>query len=433
MSWWSRFKSRRSSSEAPEPKPEPKPKPEPRAPARAARESEEPQSPLEPLLALARGDAVNPGAAQSALSLVSGTMDEKPALDAVLRAHEKDNAPEELCTAGARLLALRGEGERALSLLSGAKSPEALMMAADFHADRGQIALSITLLERVLARDLDIPGARERRERLLSKLGGNAAHASAASAGATVLRSDAPETSLRIIGEAGRGGAGSVYEAIDDVLGRRVALKVYHRPADDHDKLANEARMAVELGGPGVVRVFDADLDRGFIVMEWLPGAALKHWLAEPQNLLPLERWVLPFGQALSRIHAANVVHADIKPANVMFRAFDEPILSDFGLARHSGQPLFGGSLGYMSPERLAGASATFAEDVYAFGRIIEDVLSAAGEPSAAWSRVVHQLLAPVESRPVDARAVLDVLAREILLDSKAGAPILLFVILASE
>jgi serine/threonine-protein kinase len=175
--------------------------------------------------------------------------------------------------------------------------------------------------------------------------------------------------------------------------------------------LENEARTAVQLGGHGVVRIFDVDVERGLIVMEWLPGSALKHWLREPKELLPLERWLLPFARTLARIHAAGFVHGDLKPANVMFRTLDEPVLSDFGLARRASDTLVGGSRGYMSPERLAGATLGLAEDVYAFGRILEDVGIALGDAAPrALGTLVPRLLEPGPNRPADARALLSLL-----------------------
>ena len=227
---------------------------------------------------------------------------------------------------------------------------------------------------------------------------------------ATVLRADAPETTLRIVGEAGRGGAGTVYEAVDDVLGRRVALKVYHRPEDEHDKLEREARLAVTLAGRGVVRVFDVDPVRGWIVMEWLPAGALKRWLVQKDAdfLWPIERWLAPLALAVARVHERGFVHADLKPANVLFRHVDEPVISDFGLAHPVGQVVAGGSRGYLSPERLSGEPITPADDVYALGRILEDALNALGERDlGSWRHGVALALASAEERPRDARALL--------------------------
>jgi serine/threonine-protein kinase len=274
------------------------------------------------------------------------------------------------------------------------------------------------LIERVLARDIDAPGARERHERWRAQLGGGRAPALPLDT-PTVLRAEAPETSLRIVGEAGRGGAGTVYEALDEVLGRRVALKVYHRPAEARDKLVREARLAVQLSGRGVVRVFDADPGRGFIVMEWAPGGALKRWIARADvgMLWPVERWLIPLSHALERVHALGVVHGDVKPANVLFRAPDDPMLSDFGLARAAGQVVEGGSFGYLSPERLSGEPLTPADDIYALGRILEDALDAlercaeADRPPVSerqrFRELAERALAPLERRPRTIRELL--------------------------
>ena len=88
-----------------------------------------------------------------------------------------------------------------------------------------------------------------------------------------------------------------------------VALELYHRKVEDRAKLEREARIAVSLAGPGVVRVFDADSERGFIVMEWLAGGALRGWLRRGDVDLLLE---LPVVYASGRNGAASWN----KPAN---------------------------------------------------------------------------------------------------------------------
>jgi eukaryotic-like serine/threonine-protein kinase len=364
---------------------------------------------LESLRMLAEGTDVSLADLAGALERCRGTATERAALEAVVEARSRGRAPEPLLIAAAGLALDRGDPERALLLLEGLRSSTALLLAADVLADRGEVARALTLAERVLAREIDAPGARERHGRWRSQLGGIAPAAPALDA-PTLLRAEAPETSLRIVGEAGRGGAGTVYEAVDDLLGRRVALKVYHRPGDERDKLEREARYAVRLAGQGVVRVFDADPARGLIVMEWAPGGALKRWIvrADTAMLWPLERWLVPLARVLDRIHAAGVVHGDLKPANVLFRAPDDPILSDFGLAHESGELVTGGSLGYLSPERLLGQPLTPPDDIYALGRVVEDALEAierAPEPPepaalALWRGRVEQALGPVADRP---------------------------------
>ncbi|MCC6899243.1 MAG: serine/threonine protein kinase [Polyangiaceae bacterium] len=360
-----------------------------------------PSAPLAPqpersvLAALAAGDVVDERAALDELDRLRGTTGEKAALVAVEAAAARGLATEALCTRAAEIALARGEPERALGLLADSSSPAALVLAADASAETGAVAQALTLIERVLARDIDAPGARERHERWRRSLGARTPAAVSALAEPTLLRAEAPDTSLRIVGEAGRGGAGTVYEAVDDALGRRVALKIYHRPERERDKLAREARTAVALTGVGVVRVYDVDLDKGLLVMEWLGGGSLKQAIARRDTalLFPVERWLIPLVRTLARVHDAGWVHADLKPANVMFRAPGQPVLSDFGLAHRGACVVEGGSVGYMSPARVRGDAVGFAEDLYGVGRLIEDVIALGGAPEQ-WRRLASRLLA---------------------------------------
>jgi tRNA A-37 threonylcarbamoyl transferase component Bud32 len=415
VSLWHRLKARFGGAPEPEPAPVTEAAPEPIA-GPAPEPGPDDRDVLAPIEELARGSA-DSELALSCLLRARGTQDERRALELVRRAHATGRAPEALRSAAAELHASRGENEQAAQLLEGVRSPAALLLAADIHAELGELGMALTLVERVMARDIEAPGARERHARWRAALGRGAEPARAAADQPTVLRTDAPETSLRIVGEAGRGGAGAVYEAIDDALGRRVALKVYHRPDREQDKLEREARAAVRFAGRGVVRIFDVDTARGFIVMEWLSGRALKHWIVRGDHavLSPIERWLVPLTQALARIHAASVVHGDLKPANVVFRTPDEPVLTDFGLAQDVGAGLPGGSFGYVSPERLERESADPADDVYALGRLLEDALEAlertdpsyaAGEEARRLRPLAERLLAGRE-RPPNAGAVL--------------------------
>jgi eukaryotic-like serine/threonine-protein kinase len=387
--------------------------PEPAAPPSVQGPAPPAQPPAElgPLLQMVAGENVPLEKALSALAACRGGPRERAALDAIQAAKRRGTAPEPVLVAAADLAVQRGEAAVAIALLDELAGNAALLLAADVRAERGELARALALIERVLARDLDAPGARERHTRWRAQLGGGRAPALPLDA-PTVLRAGAPESSFRIVGEAGRGGAGTVYEAFDEVLGRKLALKVYHRPEQERDKLEREARMAVQLAGSGVVRIYDADPGRGWIVMEWAAGGALKRWIgrADVAMLWPIERWFVPLASALERVHALGVVHGDIKPANVLFRGPDDPVFSDFGLARGAGQAIEGGSFGYVSPERLLAGRASVADDVYALGRILEDVLAAllrapadARPPDGQlerWRRRAERALAAEASRP---------------------------------
>jgi serine/threonine protein kinase len=117
-------------------------------------------------------------------------------------------------------------------------------------------------------------------------------------------------------------------------------------------------------------------------------------------------------------------VHSDIKPANILFRAFDDPLLSDFGICQQVGEPAETGTPGYMSPERIEGADADPRDDIYAIGRIIEDVLGARDDAklddasletteddARRWARIALSCMKDADARPADASAVLADLA----------------------
>src|SRR5690606_21384777 len=110
--------------------------------------------------------------------------------------------------------------------------------------------------------------------------------------------------------------------------------------------------------------------------------------------------------RALARIHGHGYVHADVKPGNVLLRQLHEPVLGDLGIARPIGAPAEGGSPGYVSPERLAGRASDPRDDVYGFGRVIEDVLvrleGAPPEELAPWRSLALRCIGPDDARPAD-------------------------------
>jgi serine/threonine-protein kinase len=247
----------------------------------------------------------------------------------------------------------------ARSSLAAASSPAALLLAADLHAERGEVARALCLAERVLLPDVDAPGARERHARWRAQLGGRPPERRGFDA-ATLIRPAVAEVPYTIAGEAGRGGAGVVCEAIDEALGRNVAFKSYHRPADDRAKLEREARVAVALAGLGVVRVFDVDPARGSLVMEWVERGSLERWIrrGELAVLWPIERWLGPPAAALARVHASG--------------------------------------------------RAGFADDIFALGRILQEVLDALGpdvdpEGVRRWRSVAARATGAAAERPVAA------------------------------
>ncbi|HEY8090253.1 MAG TPA: serine/threonine-protein kinase [Polyangiaceae bacterium] len=335
------------------------------------------------------------------------TPEEARAIEAVLTRAATVVVPEPLLVAVASALIDRGEEAMAARALSGLRSNDSLMLRAGVLARTGDVAGAVALVERVLLRDLDWPGARERHARWRETLGGTRVRPADAS---TTMMTSAPEAPFRLLREIGRGGAGAVYEAEDRSLGRRVALKVYHRPDRDRTQLLHETHVAVGLEGPGVVKVFDADPEHGWLAMEWAELGAVRSLLREERRrlLTPLETWLVPLARTLARVHAAGWVHHDVKPANILFRRASAPLLSDFGIARRIGESSPPGSLGYVSPERLAGRASDPRDDVYGFGRVVEDALDALPDDPRAglWRLVAATCTGGDAARPANGAGV---------------------------
>ena len=162
-----------------------------------------------------------------------------------------------------------------------------------------------------------------------------------------------PTRRTSLLREVARGGAGAVYEAEDRELGRRVALKVYHEPTRDRDQLLHEVRAAVVPRGPGVVRIFDVDPEHGWIALEWAPPR--RHARAPPRARRGLAPSRSSAGLAAARARPRarprrRLVHLDVKPANVLLRAPDDPVLADFGIARRAGDASPAGQHGLREP-----------------------------------------------------------------------------------
>jgi serine/threonine-protein kinase len=176
------------------------------------------------------------------------------------------------------------------------------------------------------------------------------------------------------------GGMASVWCAEDQVLGRRVAIKVLCEPYA-HDftavrRFQREARVAARLSGHRhVVTIYDvgrAPDGRAFIVMEYLPGGTVADALrVGAVNREEAIRWINEAASALDYAHGRGVIHRDIKPGNLLLDCDRVLHVADFGIARigtddtitRSDQVF--GTAGYLPPERVVGKPATDASDRY--------------------------------------------------------------------
>ncbi|MEU7892424.1 protein kinase [Nonomuraea sp. NPDC049152] len=186
--------------------------------------------------------------------------------------------------------------------------------------------------------------------------------------------------------ELGRGGMGAVWRAHDQVLDRPVALKQVLVPGwmgekdreRAFERVLREARAAARLRHPYVITIHDVVMDKGhpWIVMELLPASSLAQVL---ERTGPLSEQVaadigLKVLEALRTAHAAGIMHRDVKPANVLLLDDGGVVLTDFGIAHVADSPtltatgMLMGSPAYMAPERLEGAPAGEASDLWALG-----------------------------------------------------------------
>jgi serine/threonine-protein kinase len=193
----------------------------------------------------------------------------------------------------------------------------------------------------------------------------------------------------------GKGGMGSVYLALDPLIGRQVAIKVISvRPdlAEEEaqqyrERFLREAQAAGALIHPNIVAVHDIGQDpatrQPYIVMEYMEGQDLKKVILS-RAPLPAEeavRIVLQIASALDYAHRRGIVHRDIKPANIMINERGQAKVTDFGVARLPGSDLtrsdqFVGSPGFMSPEQLKGAAVDGRSDLFALGVILYELLT---------------------------------------------------------
>jgi eukaryotic-like serine/threonine-protein kinase len=194
----------------------------------------------------------------------------------------------------------------------------------------------------------------------------------------------------------GRGGMGTVYAAHDEALGRDVAVKVLDLTVADATAMARftrEARILASLQHPHVVAVHDfgTDASTAWLVMPLLPGPDLQTLIDQrgPQPVEAVTRYGGQAATALAAAHAAGIVHRDVKPANLTLAADGSVVLLDLGIARLAdatteagGQgPLTKtghilGSVPYLSPEVISGATPGPQTDVYALGAVLFALLT---------------------------------------------------------
>jgi serine/threonine protein kinase len=218
------------------------------------------------------------------------------------------------------------------------------------------------------------------------------------------------------------GGMATVWLAHDEELDRQVAIKVLSDVlAEDPsytERFRREARVAAGLSNPNLVRVFDysARSERPYIAMEYVEGGTLADRASEgTADDFDSRRLARELLGALASIHAAGVIHRDVKPSNVLLDRDGSARLTDFGIAHPenateltgTGQVL--GTLKYMAPEVLAGNPATERSDLYACGVVLRECLGP-GSPSELVALVDRLTADDPADRPASADEAMSLL-----------------------
>ncbi len=224
-----------------------------------------------------------------------------------------------------------------------------------------------------------------------------------------------------IVGLLGRGGMGVVYRGIDKALGREVAIKTLTGGiSSDPEMLARfyeEGRKTGSFKHPNIVTVYELGDHDGipYIAMELVEGHPLDKLIqgGQPIPLVECLRIVEELCAALAYAHRNNVIHRDVKPANIFVQPDGRVKLLDFGIARleekksgdinltRPGHII--GTLGYMAPERLRDKPVDGRSDIFAAGVVLYQLvcgqLPFSGEDSVVMQKIVNELHAPLSSK----------------------------------
>ncbi|MFI1582568.1 serine/threonine-protein kinase [Embleya sp. NPDC020630] len=184
----------------------------------------------------------------------------------------------------------------------------------------------------------------------------------------------------------GAGGTADVFRAVDLRLRREVAVKIFRPgvPAVTAERFCQEAVLLGRLTHPALVTVHDVGWHESctYVVMRLIRGVTLRQHIVDgPLTADRVARIGARLASALAHVHAAGIVHRDVKPSNVLIGPGDTPYLADFGISRLVDEPTRSspgtivGTVSYLAPEQILGHGSGPACDVHALGLVLLEAL----------------------------------------------------------
>lgn len=218
--------------------------------------------------------------------------------------------------------------------------------------------------------------------------------------------------------EIGTGGMATVYLAIQESLNRPVVLKILdqletQKIEDMAERFIAEGRIIASLNHPHIITIHDIGLANHllYLSMEYVQGGDLKERMELPVSVDETLDYMAKIASALGEAHKHDVVHRDVKPANILFREDKTPLLSDFGIAKQvnldsdlTSTGIFLGSPNYVSPEQADGGTVDGRTDIYSLGCIFYEMLTSSKpyQSNSVIDIVIQHKQAPIPTLPED-------------------------------
>ena len=212
----------------------------------------------------------------------------------------------------------------------------------------------------------------------------------------------------------GAGGMGKVYKAVSRSFGKPLAVKFLHKSLQNNceivERFLNEAAVIQRLTHPGIQRIEGIGRTKAgvyFIVMPFIEGRNLAEQIADGvPSIRDATRWITRVADAIQHAHESGIIHCDLKPANVLLSTANEVVVTDFGMARLTGDAaaadnFIAGTAAWMAPEQVDPVFGPISvrTDVYGLGALFYSMLT--GRPPFAGIRIPDVLARVVGELPV--------------------------------